>query len=184
MSHIVLRGKMPTTNQVGTIDVWWVQHDGGLLLLLPMLLLKHRIWAGCSLRVFAVVAQESKSKELQESLDKMLYDLRIHAHAEVVVVPVVQTAYKEEAARLVQELAQQSCRSFAKRLPAALELNAIMRKRSSQAKLVVTNMPHSDPNTVPKNYLEFADRLTSGVPQQGPCILTCGTGSQLISSYS
>jgi len=38
----------------GTIDVWWIVHDGGMLLLLPYLLRKHKSWKNCVLRIFAV----------------------------------------------------------------------------------------------------------------------------------
>lgn len=30
----------------GHIDVWWIVHDGGLLMLLPFLLRQHKVWAG------------------------------------------------------------------------------------------------------------------------------------------
>ena len=36
------------------IDVWWVVHDGGLLLLLSVILRKHRTWHRAPLRVFCV----------------------------------------------------------------------------------------------------------------------------------
>ena len=34
------------------IDLWWVVHDGGLLLLLSIILRKHRKWHNCNLRVY------------------------------------------------------------------------------------------------------------------------------------
>lgn len=43
-----------STKMRGTIDVWWIVHDGGLLLLLPYLLRQHKAWKNCKLRVFAV----------------------------------------------------------------------------------------------------------------------------------
>ena len=36
----------------GTIDVWWLYDDGGLALLLPHLLTRHKKWRGVSLRIF------------------------------------------------------------------------------------------------------------------------------------
>lgn len=38
----------------GNIDVWWVVHDGGLLMLLPFLLRQHKVWKHCNLRIFTV----------------------------------------------------------------------------------------------------------------------------------
>merc|ERR1712224_10649 len=42
----------------GTIDVWWLMQDGGLLLLLPNLLMRHSAWRSCELRVFCVVPDD------------------------------------------------------------------------------------------------------------------------------
>ena len=38
----------------GNIDIWWVVHDGGLLMLLPFLLRQHKVWRQCKLRIFTV----------------------------------------------------------------------------------------------------------------------------------
>ena len=38
----------------GNIDIWWVVHDGGLLMLLPFLLHQHKVWRQCKLRIFTV----------------------------------------------------------------------------------------------------------------------------------
>ncbi|UYV78085.1 hypothetical protein LAZ67_16000051 [Cordylochernes scorpioides] len=38
----------------GTIDIWWILHEGGLLLLLPFLLKQHRVWKNCKLRIFTL----------------------------------------------------------------------------------------------------------------------------------
>lgn len=56
----------------GTIDVWWIVQDGGMLLLLPYLLRKHKSWKNCVLRIFAV------ARILSIDLD-MLVDADQHA---------------------------------------------------------------------------------------------------------
>lgn len=45
---------MPTTPVFGTIDIWWMIHDGGFLILLSWLLKNHKIWRQCHLRVFTI----------------------------------------------------------------------------------------------------------------------------------
>ena len=45
----------------GTIDIWWVRADSGLLLLLPFLLTRHPKWSACTLRLFAVVSATDDS---------------------------------------------------------------------------------------------------------------------------
>jgi potassium/chloride transporter 4/5/6 len=38
----------------GTIDVWWIVHDGGMLILLSFLLQQNKVWKGCRIRIFTV----------------------------------------------------------------------------------------------------------------------------------
>ena len=56
----------------GTIDVWWIMHDGGLLLLLAHLLRQHHTWAGCRLRVHTVAGAEDNSILIKQNLEKLL----------------------------------------------------------------------------------------------------------------
>ena len=55
----------PNHHVQGNIDIWWIVHDGGLLMLLPFLLKQHRTWRKCRLRIFTV-AQVTKSTKVQE----------------------------------------------------------------------------------------------------------------------
>ncbi|KAI3380684.1 hypothetical protein SNEBB_004455 [Seison nebaliae] len=68
----------------GTMDIWWIIHDGGLLLLLTFLLKKHRTWENCALRVFAVAQVVDNSVQMKIDLERYLYYLRIKAEVEVV----------------------------------------------------------------------------------------------------
>ncbi|PAA68892.1 hypothetical protein BOX15_Mlig002002g2 [Macrostomum lignano] len=70
--------------QSGNIDVWWVMHDGGLLLLLPFLLLQHRVWRHCRIRVFSVAGPTDNTLKMREDLRRMIYQLRITAEVSVV----------------------------------------------------------------------------------------------------
>ena len=40
--------------QEGNIDVWWVVHDGGMMILMMFLLRQHKTWRKCNLRIFTV----------------------------------------------------------------------------------------------------------------------------------
>ena len=58
---LVPRGQFPlNTEQIerGYIDVWWIVQDGGLLLLIPFLLLQNRVWRSCRLRIFTIAEIE------------------------------------------------------------------------------------------------------------------------------
>ncbi|KAK2580350.1 hypothetical protein KPH14_001246 [Odynerus spinipes] len=73
-----------TEKVVGNIDVWWIVHDGGLLMLLPFLLKQHRTWKNCKMRIFTVAQIEDNSIQMKKDLKKFLYNLRIEAEVEVV----------------------------------------------------------------------------------------------------
>lgn len=85
----------------GTIDIWWIVHDGGLLLLLPFLLSKHSVWMntgndndkksrrlqrlGAKLRLFAVTTRtEENPQRLHDAVVDHLERVRIHAEVTVV----------------------------------------------------------------------------------------------------
>jgi len=68
----------------GTIDVWWIVHDGGLLMLLPFLLRQHRTWRHCKMRLFTVAQLEDNSIQMKKDLKVSLYNLRMDAEIEVV----------------------------------------------------------------------------------------------------
>lgn len=73
-----------TDKVVGNIDIWWIVHDGGLLMLLPFLLKQHRTWKNCKMRIFTVAQMEDNSIQMKKDLKTFLYHLRIEAEVEVV----------------------------------------------------------------------------------------------------
>ncbi|KAG7462172.1 hypothetical protein MATL_G00199650 [Megalops atlanticus] len=68
----------------GYIDVWWIVHDGGMLMLLPFLLRQHKVWRKCRMRIFTVAQMEDNSIQMKKDLATFLYHLRIEAEVEVV----------------------------------------------------------------------------------------------------
>uniref|UniRef100_A0A674B0S1 Solute carrier family 12 member 5-like n=1 Tax=Salmo trutta TaxID=8032 RepID=A0A674B0S1_SALTR len=68
----------------GHIDVWWIVHDGGMLMLLPFLLRQHKVWRKCKMRIFTVAQMDDNSIQMKKDLSTFLYHLRIDAEVEVV----------------------------------------------------------------------------------------------------
>ncbi|KAI1281976.1 Solute carrier family 12 member 6 [Halotydeus destructor] len=68
----------------GTIDIWWIVHDGGLLMLIPFLLRQHRTWKNSKLRIFTVAQIDDNSIQMKKDLATWIYALRIEAEVEVV----------------------------------------------------------------------------------------------------
>jgi hypothetical protein len=78
--------KFPASSErvTGTVDVWWIVHDGGLLMLLPFLLRKHKTWKGTQLRLFTIAHNDENSTQMKEDLEKFLYHLRIEGQVFVI----------------------------------------------------------------------------------------------------
>ncbi|KAM5157164.1 solute carrier family 12 member 7 isoform 2-T2 [Mantella aurantiaca] len=68
----------------GNVDIWWIVHDGGMLMLLPFLLRQHKVWRKCRLRIFTVAQMDDNSIQMKKDLQMFLYHLRLDAEVEVV----------------------------------------------------------------------------------------------------
>ncbi|KAK3285069.1 Protein ccc1, partial [Cymbomonas tetramitiformis] len=68
----------------GTLDLYWITRDGGLMLLLSQLLTsKKSIWRKCQVRVFAVAESEQDQDTLRQDIEQFLYELRMDAQVVV-----------------------------------------------------------------------------------------------------
>uniref|UniRef100_A0A3P8X5C2 Solute carrier family 12 member 5b n=1 Tax=Cynoglossus semilaevis TaxID=244447 RepID=A0A3P8X5C2_CYNSE len=92
----------------GYIDVWWIVHDGGMLMLLPFLLQQHKVWRKCKMRIFTVAQMNDNSIQMKKDLLTFLYHLRIKA--EVEVVEMVRgcdiSAYTYEKTQILEQRSQ------------------------------------------------------------------------------
>ncbi|KAG5515918.1 hypothetical protein RHGRI_036829 [Rhododendron griersonianum] len=70
--------------QYGTIDLYWIVRDGGLMLLLSQLLLTKESFESCKIQVFCIAEEDSDAEELKADVKKFLYDLRMQAEVFVV----------------------------------------------------------------------------------------------------
>ncbi|RWW37423.1 hypothetical protein BHE74_00057464, partial [Ensete ventricosum] len=70
--------------QFGTIDLYWIVRDGGLMLLLSQLLLTKESFESCKIQVFCIAEEDTEAEELKADVKKFLYDLRMQA--EVIVI--------------------------------------------------------------------------------------------------
>mmetsp|Transcript_35847 Transcript_35847/g.40882 ORF Transcript_35847/g.40882 Transcript_35847/m.40882 type:complete len:946 (-) Transcript_35847:164-3001(-) len=74
-----------TNQSTSSIDVWWIVHNGGLLLLLPYLLSKHELYQNVCLRIFAVTTKPTENPDLmRERIIDHLRKVRIRATVQVV----------------------------------------------------------------------------------------------------
>ncbi|XP_078009425.1 solute carrier family 12 member 7 isoform X2 [Phascolarctos cinereus] len=91
----------------GHIDVWWIVHDGGMLMLLPFLLRQHKVWRKCRMRIFTVAQMDDNSIQMKKDLQMFLYHLRISAEVEVVeMVENDISAFTYEKTLLMEQRSQ------------------------------------------------------------------------------
>lgn len=81
---LITKGSFPelTDRLDGTVDIWWVVADGGILLLLPFLLRKHKVWANCRLRLF-VLDDDNDPETHERELEAYLRDFRLNIEVHV-----------------------------------------------------------------------------------------------------
>ncbi|GMY38051.1 cation-chloride cotransporter 1 [Fagus crenata] len=70
--------------QYGSIDLYWIVRDGGLMLLLSQLLLTKESFESCKIQVFCIAEEDTDAEGLKADVKKFLYDLRMQA--EVIVI--------------------------------------------------------------------------------------------------
>ncbi|CAE7660734.1 SLC12A6, partial [Symbiodinium sp. KB8] len=85
----VKRRRLRSQKPPPVIDVWWVVHDGGLMLALAALLKRHVLWRKATIRVF-VVFNPTAGISLQQTGARMswyLQRIRIDARVIPIMVP-------------------------------------------------------------------------------------------------
>uniref|UniRef100_A0A803T8I0 Solute carrier family 12 member 5 n=1 Tax=Anolis carolinensis TaxID=28377 RepID=A0A803T8I0_ANOCA len=173
----------------GHIDVWWIVHDGGMLMLLPFLLRQHKVWRKCKMRLFTVAQMDDNSIQMKKDLTTFLYHLRITAEVEVVEMhesdisayTYEKTLVMEQRSQILKQMhltktererevqlihdknptSSSQNQSNVRRMHTAIRLNEAIVKKSQDAKLVLLNMPGPPRNRKgDENYMEFLEVLT------------------------
>jgi potassium/chloride transporter 4/5/6 len=140
----------------GTLDVWWIVHDGGLLMLLPFLLQRHKTWQHCRLRIFTVARIEDNSVQMKEELRRFLYNARIDAEVEVVEMENTDiTPYTYERTLIMEQRSQYLSELKLKRTESRTIIEEVMEPYRQHEPL----RQHPD---LPNNF--FAGRRASSYP--------------------
>eukprot|EP00271_Cylindrocystis_brebissonii_P023571 TRINITY_DN9846_c0_g2_i1.p1 TRINITY_DN9846_c0_g2~~TRINITY_DN9846_c0_g2_i1.p1 ORF type:complete len:989 (+),score=206.25 TRINITY_DN9846_c0_g2_i1:128-3094(+) len=72
--------------QYGTIDLYWIVRDGGIMLLLSQLLRAKECFESCKIQVFCIAEEDTEAEDLKTDVRKFLYDLRMQADVIVVTM--------------------------------------------------------------------------------------------------
>jgi len=90
-----------TGRLTGSVDIWWIVADGGILLLLPFLLGKHKVWAHCRMRLFVIADESGEDPNLVHTeLETYVRDFRLNIEVHVKTVSADQTG--DEASQNLQ----------------------------------------------------------------------------------
>ncbi|XP_028392858.1 solute carrier family 12 member 6-like [Dendronephthya gigantea] len=230
----------------GTIDIWWVVHDGGMMILLVFLLTQHKVWRQCKLRIFTVAQMQDNSVQMAKDLKTFIYQLRIKADVEVIemvdtdieaytyertlvmeqrskmlkkmrltrkesrkeVQAIVETHHKTKPSNTprppdtpvpsIQVHTSSSTDTSEKdgekrkkehpskmnlqRMDNAVKLNKLIQEKSSEAQLLLLNLPPPAKNeSGDYHYMEFVEVMTEGLKR---VLLVKGSGHEVITIYS
>ncbi|KAI3466863.1 hypothetical protein Pfo_023526 [Paulownia fortunei] len=181
--------------QYGTIDLYWIVRDGGLMLLLSQLLLTKESFESCKIQVFCIAEEDSDAEELKADVKKFLYDLRMQA--EVIVISMkswdAQAEQQDESVEAftgaqeriasymagMKEKAQKEGtplmadgkpvvvneQQVEKFLYTTLKLNSTILKYSRMAAVVLVSLPPPPLNHPAYFYMEYMDLLVENVPR-------------------
>lgn len=134
--------------QYGTIDLYWIVRDGGLMLLLSQVLLTKASFESCKIQVFCIAEEDTEAEELKADVKKFLYDLRMQA--EVIVVTIKSwEAHVESTPGHPQDDSMAAFRNAQKRIAAYLsEMNETAQREGkplmADGKQVVVNEQQVD----------------------------------------
>ncbi|XP_075244994.1 solute carrier family 12 member 7-like isoform X4 [Convolutriloba macropyga] len=87
ISHVLWKLEKKFVKRNPTIDIWWIVHDGGILMLLGFLLRQHKVWRQTTMRIFTVAQPEDNSIKIKKDLEQFLSLLRIEATVDVIEMP-------------------------------------------------------------------------------------------------
>mmetsp|Transcript_26904 Transcript_26904/g.70690 ORF Transcript_26904/g.70690 Transcript_26904/m.70690 type:complete len:995 (-) Transcript_26904:191-3175(-) len=173
-----------------SIDVWWIMHDGGMLILIAFLLRQDKAWSRCKLRIFCVAESDDNSIQMEQDLALFVRLLRIDA--EVFVVEMVNTditPHTISRARELQEVLANTKRqpvtspneTTLRRMNTATKMNAVLTERSKNADLVALCLPDPIENDDPFVYMTLLEELTAGLNR---VLFIRGGGREVITIFS
>lgn len=180
--------------QYGTIDLYWIVRDGGLMLLLSQLLRAKESFESCKIQVFCIAEEDTSAEELKMDVRKFLYDLRMQAEVIVVTMKSWEAHQEDQEANAGREDAMEAFSKARKRIAleaaelknssrirhegsvfneqqvnkflyTTLKLNSIILRYSRMAAVVLVSLPPPPPHHPACFYMEYMDLLVESIPR-------------------
>ena len=192
--------------QQGNIDIWWIIHDGGILVYLSYLLSQHKIWKRCNKRIFIVGENITDKEGLEKEVRSFFRDhlgmevetfVREMNTSEIGPYTIDWTFRVKNRKKIVETLKttetfpnvieHESIKSKKDRkkgmnifINKFLELNQAIKAESSESPLVLMTLPEPsfeiNANEC-QDYCNYLNTLSSGLKR---VIFMLGSGTELI----
>ncbi|GJP72957.1 hypothetical protein CLOP_g3724 [Closterium sp. NIES-67] len=132
--------------QYGTIDLYWIVRDGGIMLLLSQLLRSRPTFEACKIQVFCIAEDDIAAETLQLDVAQFLHDLRMQADVVVVTMRAWEDVVGDEDGPEA-ELARQGA------------MEAFTRARKNIARMIDIESPSPHSTAVTTNGPETSGRI-------------------------
>ncbi|TRY67041.1 hypothetical protein TCAL_17390 [Tigriopus californicus] len=174
--------------QQGVIDIWWLYDDGGLTLLLPVILKTRKQFGECQLRVFALGSKVDDLDSETKNMAKLLKKFRICC-ADVIIIPPVTTDAKEDSLVRFEEICNRANTPInqllenKERSNRFLRLAEILQERSEHSQLVVMTLPMPRPNFICSSlYMSWLEIMSCDMAM--PFLFVRGNQTSVLTFYS
>jgi len=166
---------------IGTIDLWWLNDDGGLTALVAELLSSHPIFRSSKRkRLMVVVETELQWTEPLLVMTQMIKRFRLNL--EIVPVQTNGMGPTRKNIALFEEIAGKPVTSFEKPKVTArlIRVGELMRKSSKSAALCILTLPPPSSCQLAVEYLTTLDWLSMMLP---PTLLMRGANQNVLTYY-
>lgn len=180
IEHFDFAAKVPSGNC--NVDVWWLNDDGGLTLLVPYLVTMQKKWKKAKIRVMDVRTSAAISSA-QLTMQKLLSKFRIDAEPVSVPLNVDAAGQFGDVSERVRGLHDSffedddEPRRPSKRTQRHLRMADVIYEESKDASLVVISVPVPEVGLDARTYLSWLDCLSRDLP---PVILVRGNQQNVL----
>ncbi|XP_057373614.1 bumetanide-sensitive sodium-(potassium)-chloride cotransporter-like isoform X1 [Daphnia carinata] len=192
MNKIILFQKKQNKD---TIDVWWLSDDGGLTLLLPVLINSRSNWSETKLRIFCTASGVEELEKEHKGMAVLLSKFRID-YSDLVIISYTNTAPKSKTKTWFDgiirpflqprtngpHIKQAEFEAYQYKTDRYLRLRELLLDHSSDSNLVVMTLP------IPRKgacsaplYMAWLEALTANMP---PFLLVRGNQTSVLTFYS
>uniref|UniRef100_A0A0N5BJL3 Solute carrier family 12 member 3 n=1 Tax=Strongyloides papillosus TaxID=174720 RepID=A0A0N5BJL3_STREA len=197
-SRVNLGKKFRCKIKDGDIDVWWLNDDGGLTLLIPHLIATNTLsfLHEANLRVFVICSSAGNPINTKREMEKLLNKFRIKFKNVIVIVEEDSNLYREtvdEYNGLIGTLNppnapekhvvnKEILETFAPKTKQYLRLRELLLEHSAASHLVILTLPIAHESVIMSPlYLLWLELLTKDMP---PTLLTRGNNTPVLTSLS